>query len=152
MLCEGLAVGDSLALSIRQHSSFRLDESRGRPLLSHLKARVHQGRTEQWLVFGERNSQHDAFCGEQLAQWLYDGRLQRVDLAWSRDESGDEGRARYVQDVLLQQGWVERGAAVYVCGSRQGMGQGVDQALRQVLGDAGVQVLVHEGRYRRDVY
>lgn len=168
-LCEGMVVGDSLALSIRQHSSFRLGENRGRPLiligngsglaglLSHLKARVHHGRTEQWLVFGERNSRHDAFCGEQLAQWLGDGRLQRLDQAWSRDESGDEGRARYVQDVLLQQGeqlkaWVERGAAIYVCGSRQGMGQGVDQALRQVLGDAGVQVLVHEGRYRRDVY
>ncbi|MFD2756476.1 sulfite reductase subunit alpha [Comamonas terrae] len=164
-LCEGMAVGDSLALAIRQHSSFRLGENRERPLiligngsglaglLGHLKARVRAGRGDQWLVFGERNSRHDAFCGEQLAQWLREGWLQRLDQAWSRDGDG----ARYVQDVLLQQqdqlkAWVQRGAAIYVCGSQQGMGQGVDRALRLVLGDTGVQALVHEGRYRRDVY
>ncbi|MNH22345.1 Sulfite reductase [NADPH] flavoprotein alpha-component [compost metagenome] len=63
----------------------------------------------------------------------------------------------YVQDVLLQQAeefkrWVAEGACVYVCGSLQGMAAGVDAALNGVLGEALVQQLIEDGRYRRDVY
>ena len=47
---------------------------------------------------------------------------------------------------------VEQGAAIYVCGSLQGMAQGVDQALHAVLGEAQMDQLVRSGRYRRDVY
>ena len=53
-------------------------------------------------------------------------------------------------DVLRQ--WVAQGAAIYVCGSLQGMAQGVDQALHAVLGEARMDQLVRSGRYRRDVY
>ena len=82
--------------------------------------------------------------------------LQRLDLAFSRDRSEGAPRA-YVQDLLAQSGdvlrqWVERGAAIYVCGSLQGMAQGVDQALHAVLGEAQMELLVRSGRYRRDVY
>ena len=48
--------------------------------------------------------------------------------------------------------WVARSAAIYVCGSQQGMAQGVDAVLRQVLGSAEVDALAQAGRYRRDVY
>lgn len=48
--------------------------------------------------------------------------------------------------------WLDRGAAIYVCGSLQGMAAGVDAVLREVLGDAAVERLRDEGRYRRDVY
>ena len=48
--------------------------------------------------------------------------------------------------------WTDAGAAVYVCGSLQGMAGGVDEALRDILGDARLQQLLHDGRYRRDVY
>jgi len=63
----------------------------------------------------------------------------------------------YVQDVLLQQAeefkrWVADGACVYVCGSLQGMAAGVDAALSGMLGEAAVQQLIEDGRYRRDVY
>ena len=44
------------------------------------------------------------------------------------------------------------GAAIYVCGSLQGMARGVDDALRQVLGSATLDALLVQGRYRRDVY
>ena len=46
--------------------------------------------------------------------------------------------------------WTDAGAAVYVCGSLQGMAGGVDEA-RDILGDARLQQLLHDGRYRRDV-
>ena len=52
----------------------------------------------------------------------------------------------------LLRAWVVRGAALYVCGQREGMAQGVDQALRALLGDAALAQLAADGRYRRDVY
>ncbi len=88
-----------------------------------------------------------------MQAWLTGGRLQRLDLAFSRDQA----QRVYVQDRLREaadelRGWIAEGAAVYVCGSLQGMAAGVDQVLREVLGDAVVEGLVEQGRYRRDVY
>jgi len=48
--------------------------------------------------------------------------------------------------------WIGRGAAIYVCGSLQGMASGVDAALRQIVGEAPLRELAAGGRYRRDVY
>ena len=48
--------------------------------------------------------------------------------------------------------WIARGAAIYVCGSLQGMAAGVDAALRQIAGQAAIGELQASGRYRRDVY
>ncbi len=65
--------------------------------------------------------------------------------------------SRYVQDLLRSHAeevrqWVERGAAIYVCGSLNGMGQGVHLTLQAILGEAKVAELLGSGRYRRDVY
>ena len=48
--------------------------------------------------------------------------------------------------------WVGRGAAIYVCGSLQGMARGVQDALVEIVGDERVQALIAQGRYRRDLY
>ena len=80
--------------------------------------------------------------------------LQRLDVAFSRDQAARV----YVQNLLATQAktlrhWVlQQGAAIYVCGSLQGMAQGVDAALRTALGEDTVDTLVRTGRYRRDVY
>ena len=164
-LCEGMAVGDMLPMRLRAHSGFRLGDNAERPLLligngtglaglcSHIRARVAKGRADQWLVFGERHPDQDALLDAQLQQWLAAGQLERLDRAWSRDATDP----CYVQQLLERQaqrlqGWVARGAAIYVCGSQQGMAQGVDTVLRQVLGAAEVDALALAGRYRRDVY
>lgn len=44
------------------------------------------------------------------------------------------------------------GAAIYVCGSFQGMAAGVDAALTAILGQDAVEALSAARRYRRDVY
>ena len=164
-LCCGMAEGDVLSLTLREHRGFRLGDNAGRPLiligngsglaglLSHIKARVQQDRNDQWLLFGERSPQHDAFCAEQLAAWVEQGRLARLDQAWSRNGKD----SRYVQDLRRSHAeevrqWVERGAAIYVCGSLNGMGQGVHLTLQAILGEAKVAELLGSGRYRRDVY
>lgn len=122
-------------------------------LRSLLKARIAAGETRNWLLFGERNRAHDLLCGNELQAWLTAGDLQRLDLAFSRDQA----EKVYVQDVLLQQAemlkrWVAEGACIYVCGSLQGMAAGVDAALNGILGAEMVQQLIEDGRYRRDVY
>ncbi len=48
--------------------------------------------------------------------------------------------------------WVEGGAAIYVCGSLEGMAPDVHAVLVEALGEDTVERLRVEGRYRRDVY
>lgn len=48
--------------------------------------------------------------------------------------------------------WLADGAALYLCGSLDGMGRDVDTCLRQLLGDKQLEQLSQSGRYRRDVY
>jgi sulfite reductase (NADPH) flavoprotein alpha-component len=122
-------------------------------LRAHLRERARRGHGRNWLVYGERNAAHDAFCAADIAQWQATGMLERVDLVFSRDQA----QRRYVQDRLheaadaLRQ-WAADRAVIYVCGSLEGMAPGVDSALREVLGASAFDDLVAEGRYRRDVY
>lgn len=163
-LTQHADVGSDIALRIRTNSGFHAPVD-DRPLVligngtglaglrALLKARVEAGRGRNWLLFGERESARDFYHRDEILQWQQQGWLERVDLAWSR-----EGESRvYVQDRLraatdVLQSWVERGAAIYVCGSLAGMAPGVDAILREALGDATVEQLREAGRYRRDVY
>jgi sulfite reductase (NADPH) flavoprotein alpha-component len=122
-------------------------------LRAHLRERARRGHGRNWLVFGERQSAHDAFFAPELQTWQAQRLMARADIAWSRDLP----QSRYVQQALAEaadavRSWIDDGAVVYVCGSLQGMAPGVDAALRTVLGDAGLDALSASGRYRRDVY
>ncbi|RYF70650.1 MAG: nitric oxide synthase, partial [Comamonadaceae bacterium] len=138
-----------------QTGAHQTPASSARPgLRSHLLARSAAGQgAPNWLVFGERQSACDFLYRAEIDAWRADGTLRRLNLAFSRD-----GAERvYVQDVLAQAAddvrtWVEQGAAIYVCGSLQGMAQGVHAELQGALGDARMDELVRSGRYRRDVY
>ncbi len=122
-------------------------------LRGHLLARIQAGQHRNWLLFGERQQAHDAFCTREAAGWLAAGQLERADFVYSRDQA----ERRYVQDALREQGdllraWVAEGATLYVCGSLAGMAAGVDAALAELLGADALDDLIAEGRYRRDVY
>jgi sulfite reductase (NADPH) flavoprotein alpha-component len=127
-------------------------------LRAHLKARAAAppssiGHHRNWLVFGERVQAHDYFHQGEIEAWRAQGVLERLDLAFSRDQA----RKVYVQHRLIQaadalRAWVADGAAIYVCGSLEGMSGDVHAALVSVLGAEAVERLSDEGRYRRDVY
>ena len=155
----------SVQLRIRPHQRFRLGSNDQRPLIligngtgiaglrAHLKARADAGQGRNWLVYGERNAAHDALYGSDIDAWRAAGALEQVNLAWSRGG----GAIRYVQDALTQEAeqlrdWVASGAAIYVCGSLQGMAAGVHDALSAALGEQTLAELDVSGRYRRDVY
>lgn len=158
------APGAAIALRVRTNRAFHppVDD---RPLIligngtglaglrAHLKARARAGHARNWLLFGERTAAHDAFHHDELQAWRAAGVLQRMDLVYSRDG----GPYRYVQDALAAQAdtvrqWVADGAAIYVCGSLQGMAGGVQATLEAMLGTALLQQMGEDGRYRRDVY
>lgn len=164
-LTAALSQGGSVPMRLKPHPNFRLGDNADRPLLligngtglaglrSHLRARAAAGHGDNWLLFGERNAAHDWLCRDELRAWQSDGLLRRLDMVFSRDQA----ERLYVQHRLLQVAdevlvWLDRGAAVYVCGSLQGMASGVDAALRQIAGPERFAALVAAGRYRRDVY
>ena len=163
-LTEHAALGSSISLRLRRNSGFHLPEAPAPLILlangtglaglrSLLKARIAEGQQRNWLLFGERNIKHDFLCQDELQGWLASGDLALLDLAFSRDQE----EKIYVQDRLRESAgvlrkWVADGAAIYVCGSLQGMATGVDQALHDILGSETVERLIEQGRYRRDVY
>ncbi|MGQ7959587.1 PepSY domain-containing protein [Pseudomonas sp. SP16.1] len=162
-LTERLPAGGRMLARVRRNSAFHAPDD-DRPLLligngtglaglrSLLKARIAAGRRRNWLIFGERNAACDFHCGAELKAWRAEGWLERLEPVFSRDQTA----RRYVQDALREalelDAWLADGAAIYVCGSLQGMAAGVDQVLRERLGDEALQRLREEGRYRRDVY
>lgn len=163
-LCRHAAVGDGIDLRLRSNPNFHAP-SPSQPMVligngtglaglrAHLKARAVAGARRNWLLFGERSAAADRLHGEELDQWRRDGVLERLDRVFSRDGHAQ----RYVQDALranadLLRAWIEQGAALYVCGSLEGMAPGVDAALTDILGADRLAILADAGRYRRDVY
>lgn len=163
-LCDYAAIEGDIALRLRSSPNFH-PPTNGQPLIlvgngtgiaglrAHLKARVASGQQHNWLLFGERNAECDFFFADEVRAWQAQGVLQRVDLAFSRDQP----QRIYVQDRLRAAAeplreWMEAGASIYVCGSLAGMAPGVDAVLREILGDTRVEELLASGHYRRDVY
>lgn len=123
-------------------------------LRAHLRARVRAGQRNNWLLFGERQRAADSLCAAEIGAWQAQGFLPRLDRVFSRDPGAPH---RYVQDALREsamelRAWLDDGAIVFVCGSAEGMAAGVDRVLADLLGDEGVEALIADGRYRRDVY
>nr|WP_154744615.1 sulfite reductase flavoprotein subunit alpha [Pseudomonas karstica] len=163
-LTEHAAIGSGISLRVRRNSGFHLPDTPAPLILlgngtglaglrSLLKARIADGQQRNWLLFGERHIAHDYHCQDELQGWLASGDLALLDLAFSRDQA----EKVYVQDRLRESAevlrkWLAQGAAIYVCGSLQGMAAGVDQVLVDVLGSEAVERLIEQGRYRRDVY
>ncbi|TBU98944.1 sulfite reductase [Stutzerimonas kirkiae] len=163
-LCRHAPLGGEIALRIRSNPGFH-GPAATTPLIligngsglaglrAHLRERLHGQGSYNWLLFGERNRAHDFICRQELSAWLQSGHLQRLDLAFSRDQP----ERRYVQHVLRDNAdelrrWLAEGAAIYLCGSLEGMGREVQQILAGLLGEAQLQDLESQGRYRRDLY
>ncbi len=163
-LTEWARPGDGIALHVRANSNFHApDDDRPMILVGNgtglaglralLKERIASGHRRHWLIFGERHSMHDGLLREELLDWHAGRHIEFLDLVYSRDQA----ERHYVQHRLLERAdevrrWIDGGAAVYVCGSVEGMAPGVDAALRAIVGGEVVDTLLETGRYRRDVY
>ena len=163
-LTEGLQLGQQFNAHIQNNPSFHLAHD-DRPviligngtgiagLMAHLRQREQWGFTQNWLIFGERQQEFDHLYQTKIDYWQQHGFLTHVDYAFSRDQA----EKIYVQDRLREQSerliqWIAQGAAIYVCGSLKGMAGGVDQVLRELLGNEQLEQLKREQRYQRDIY
>jgi sulfite reductase (NADPH) flavoprotein alpha-component len=157
-------IGETIEARVRSNSNFHAPMD-ARPMIligngtglaglrGHLKARVDAGHRRNWLLFGERQASRDFYYREEIEAWRTSGFIERVDLAFSRDQA----ERVYVQDRLRAaeetlRAWVADGAAIYVCGSIEGMAPGVEAVLTEFLGSETLEQMIVDGRYRRDVY
>ncbi|GAL56561.1 NADPH-dependent assimilatory sulfite reductase flavoprotein subunit [Pseudescherichia vulneris] len=118
---------------------------------------------KNWLIFGNPHFTEDFLYQVEWQRYVKEGVLNRIDLAWSRDQK----EKIYVQDKLREQGaelwrWINEGAHIYVCGDATRMARDVEQALLEVIAEFGgmdtetadeyLSELRVERRYQRDVY
>jgi sulfite reductase (NADPH) flavoprotein alpha-component len=88
---------------------------------------------DSWLIFGNPHLRTDFLYQKEWLRWRDSGLLNRIDTAWSRDQT----EKHYVQDVVQEQAarfdrWLQRGAHIYLCGSLQ-MGKSVQEVLQNTL-------------------
>ena len=170
---ERRKAGDRLSVFLRPNPHFRLPADRSRPVImigpgtgvapfrGFLQEREAVGAPgKNWLVFGHRNYLHDFLYQLEWQDWIKDGVLTRLDVAFSRDQPDK----RYVQHALWDArkdlyAWAQDGAAIYVCGDAAAMAKDVHDTLIRIFADQSGQDgktaldgLRRDGRYLRDVY
>ncbi|QOV67951.1 NADPH-dependent assimilatory sulfite reductase flavoprotein subunit [Citrobacter sp. BDA59-3] len=134
------------------------------PFRAFMQQRAADGAEgKNWLFFGNPHFTEDFLYQVEWQRYVKEGVLNRIDLAWSRDQK----EKVYVQDKLRQQGaelwrWINDGAHIYVCGDANRMAKDVEQALLDVIAEFGamdaeaadeyLSELRVERRYQRDVY
>ncbi|MGB3482555.1 MAG: sulfite reductase flavoprotein subunit alpha [Mycobacterium sp.] len=134
------------------------------PFRAFLQERERRGAGgDNWLFFGDQHRADDYIYADELTGWSNSGLLNRLDLAFSRDQA----QKVYVQTRMREQGadlfsWLEAGGHFYVCGDATRMAKDVDKALHDVVAEHGglvpeaateyVNTLKREKRYVRDVY
>jgi sulfite reductase (NADPH) flavoprotein alpha-component len=132
-----------------------------RAFMQEREARGAAGRS--WLFLGERNFHTDFLYQTEWHDFLKEGILTRMDVAFSRDRA----EKVYVQHRLRERArdvyaWVEEGASIYVCGDAEYLAPDVHAALiaivqeqRGMRREAAIEylgVLQSDHRYQIDVY
>lgn len=169
-----LGVGDVVKFFIQRNNLFKLPEDDRdivmigpgtgiAPFRSFVWERSARGASgRNWLFFGEQHQHCDFLYQAEWIDFVETEALHKIDLAFSRDQENKV----YVQhcmkekaDELLQ--WIDNGAAIYVCGSKDPMSKDVEQALLEILavkkgGHEAAQKFLDqlhdENRYVKDVY
>ncbi|TCL78512.1 MULTISPECIES: flavodoxin domain-containing protein [unclassified Curtobacterium] len=105
------------------------------PFRGFLHERAAAGATgRNWLFFGDQHRDTDFVYQDELTELQEQGVLNRLDLAFSRDQA----EKVYVQTRMREQSaelfaWLEDGGHVYVCGDASRMAKDVEAALLDVI-------------------
>ncbi len=132
-----------------------------RSFLAERDALGTEGRN--WLFFGDQKFTTDFLYQTEIQNWAQTGVLNRVNLAFSRDQKSKI----YVQHRMLENAdelwqWIDNGAHIYICGARNPMSTDVENTLLQVIERQGgksipeaieyLDRMKEENRYLLDVY
>jgi NADPH-dependent sulfite reductase flavoprotein alpha-component len=121
-----------------------------RGFLQERRALGHGGRN--WLFFGDQHRSENFYYRHDLEDMVRDGFLNRLDLAFSRDQ----GDRVYVQHKMLDCGadvwrWLDDGGHFYVCGDASRMAKDVDSALTAIIRRHGSMSEEHAHDYKREL-
>ncbi|NBC87950.1 MAG: assimilatory sulfite reductase (NADPH) flavoprotein subunit [Alphaproteobacteria bacterium] len=175
-LADRRAPGEQIRIYVSENDNFRMPSDPDQPLImigpgtgvapfrAFMQEREETGaKGKSWLFFGDRRFTEDFLYQTEWQQWLKDGVLTRMDVAFSRDQA----EKVYVQDRLREKadevyGWISDGAAIYVCGDSEAMAPAVHEALAGILQEQGgyspddaeahLKQMQRDRRYQRDVY
>ena len=175
-LADLVKSGDPVQVFVQPNKNFRLPADPATPVImvgpgtgvAPFRAFVEHraatgGSGKNWLFFGDQHYTYDFLYQLEWQDFLKDGALTRLDVAFSRDQP----EKVYVQDRMIAQAkdlyqWLEEGAHFYVCGDANRMANDVHQALVTVVenqagisreaAEAYVEDLKKTKRYQRDVY
>lgn len=172
---NGLAKGASVEFYIQRNNLFRLPDDEKdiimigpgtgiapfRAFVAERDARGASGKN--WLFFGDQHFRTDFLYQTEWQSYLETGALAKLDVAFSRDTD----KKVYVQHKLKQNAqavfeWLESGAYLYVCGSKEPMSADVEKALLEIITEQSgkdkayameyLSKLKEEERYLKDVY
>ena len=175
-LADVAKTGESVPIFVQPNKNFRLPADGNTPIImvgpgtgvapfrSFVEHRAAVGATgKNWLFFGDQRYTYDFLYQLEWQDFLKEGQLTKLDLAFSRDQP----EKIYVQDKMLENGeelykWLEEGAHFYVCGDASRMAADVHEALISVVKNYGaksreeaeayIENLKKTKRYQRDVY
>lgn len=173
-VADQLEVGDQVQVYVQKNSNFKLPDDDTpiimigpgtgvAPFRAFIQEREERGASgENWLFFGDQHFVTDFLYQREWLNWLKSGVLTKLDVAFSRDQE----EKVYVQHKMLKRAkelyaWLEKGAAVYVCGDKN-MAKDVQETLLQIIQQEGnkseedaleyLEDLRKQKRYQRDVY
>lgn len=175
-LADRTSVGDKLPVYLKKNPNFKFPYDTETPVImigagtgiapyrAYLQERANLNlKGEQWLIFGNQNYHHDFLYKDDLEQWLEEGVLSKLDLAFSRETENKI----YVQHRIEENSaefykWIQAGATIYLCGNKDEMASGVHESLIKVLIKEGnldeteaedyLTEMIKNQRYQRDVY
>jgi sulfite reductase (NADPH) flavoprotein alpha-component len=170
-LCN-LKAGDKIEFYIHHNDQFRLPDDEEdvimigpgtgiAPFRAFLSERESAGASgRNWLFYGDQHFTSDFLYQTELQQWLENGVLTSLDVAFSRDQP----EKIYVQDKIKARAveffqWLEKGASLYVCGSKK-MSEDVEKTILDLVEKSAtgkeaktyLEDLKSNGRYFKDVY
>lgn len=170
-----LKAGDSLKVYVQKNNAFKLPAPEVdvimigpgtgiapfRSFLFERDARGASGRN--WLFFGEQHFVSDFLYQTELQSLIQTNVLTKLNAAFSRDQK----EKVYVQHKLNENAddlvnWLDSGAHLYVCGTKEPMSVDVESTLAQILSrkkqisitdaEEQLQSWRDAGRYHKDVY
>ena len=144
---DEINAGDHIPIYIDKNEAFRLPDDENKPLImvgagtgvapyrSFLQEREqNSAKGKNWLFFGNQRFKKDFLYQVEWQKFLKKGTLQKLDVAFSRDQKEKE----YVQDRLKENGnevyqWLENGAHFYICGDKKYMAKDVQNTLLEII-------------------
>ena len=175
-IADQLVAGENAGVFLSPNKNFRIPKNDDVPMImvgpgtgvapfrAFLQEREARGSGGlNWLFFGDQHRRDDFLYEDEFNRMLKSGVLNRLDLAFSRDQE----EKIYVQNRMSENGKslfaaLEEGGVFYVCGDATRMAKDVDQGLHEIIRIHGgltpeatteyVNKLKREKRYLRDVY